>query len=882
MPEIPKRYDPKAIEERWYDYWTEHKLFETHPEPDKKPFTIMMPPPNVTGRLHMGHALQGSVQDSLIRIKRMQGLEALWLPGTDHAGIATQNVVEKNLKQKDGLSRHDVGRDAFIDKVWEWKNEYGAIIIDQMKKLGTSCDWSKERFTMDEGFSRAVQEVFVKLYNEGLIYRGNYLVNWCPVDMTALSDEEVDDVEKDGHLWYVKYPLADDPVQSITIATTRPETMLGDTAIAVHPDDERYQKLIGRKVILPLTGRELPIIADDYVKMEFGAGALKITPAHDKNDFEIGERHHLEVINIMNTDGTINENGGAFEGLDRFEARDRIVEELEKGEYLVKTESYRHTIPISSRSKAVIEPLISRQWFVKMEPLAKPALKAARNGEIKFFPQRWENEYYRWLENIRDWTISRQLWWGHRIPVWYYTNEKGEIDESRDYVVSVDQPGPGMVQDEDVLDTWFSSWLWPFATLGWPEETEDVKYFYPTDVLVSGYDILFFWISRMIMAGLHFTGKLPYRDIFITGMVKDKHGRWMSKSLGNGIDPLDMIEQYGADAVRYCLIILCAQGQDIKLDPTKFEMGRNFANKIWNAFRFLSMHVQDGKNYATSIDPASLSITDRWMFTRLQQTIQAVDDDLSRYRLNEALLKIYGLVWNDFCDWYLELIKPDNPGEKMSDDTVARAIVIFENLMKLLHPFMPFITEEIWQRLRERTPEEALIRAGWPTFNQDLLNENDAALFGTVQSIISSIRNIRAEMHVDVNREIEVVLNAADKKTAEKLDEQKSIFHKLLKLKNITIDTGLDRPPAAASSVVEGNQVYVPLSGVIDLDKEKVRIEKEIQRLEKFLKSINGKLSNPQFLDNAPQEVVEKERTKQADAEMNLRKLQGILEDFAG
>ena len=842
----------------------------------------MMPPPNVTGRLHMGHALQGSVQDALIRIKRMQGNEALWLPGTDHAGIATQNVVEKNLKQNEGRSRHDVGRDEFIDKVWEWKDEYGAIIIDQMKKLGTSCDWSKERFTMDEGFSRAVQEVFVKLYNEGLIYRGNYLVNWCPVDMTALSDEEVDDIEKDGHLWYVRYPIADDPEQSITIATTRPETMLGDTAIAVHPDDERYQNLIGRHVTLPLIGRELPIITDEYVKMEFGAGALKITPAHDKNDFEIGQRHKLDVINIMNTDGTINENGGSYEGLDRIKARERIVEELEDGGYLVKTESYRHTVPVSSRSKAVIEPLISRQWFVKMEPLAKPALKAARNGEIKFFPQRWENEYYRWLENIRDWTISRQLWWGHRIPVWYYTDDNGEIDESRDYLVSVDQPEPGMVQDEDVLDTWFSSWLWPFATLGWPEETDDLKYFYPTDVLVSGYDILFFWISRMIMAGLHFTGELPYRDIFITGMVKDKHGRWMSKSLGNGIDPLDMIEQYGADAVRYCLIILCAQGQDIKLDPTKFEMGRNFANKIWNAFRFLSMHVQDGKIYSSTVDPESFSLADKWMFTRLQQTVQAVDDDLSRYRLNEALLKIYGLVWNDFCDWYLELIKPDNPGEKMSDETVSRAIFIFENLMKLLHPFMPFITEEIWQRLRERTPEEALVRSEWPVFDSNLLFEGEAALFGTMQSIISSIRNIRAEMHVDVNREIDVVLNAPDKQSAKKLSNQETIFHKLLKLSDITIDTGLDRPPAAASSVVEGNQVYVPLSGVIDLDKEKVRIEKEIQRLEKFLKSVNGKLSNPQFLENAPDEVVKKERTKQADAETNLRKLIGILEDFAG
>ncbi len=881
MQEIPKRYDPKAIEQRWYDYWTENRLFEAHPDPRKKPFTIMMPPPNVTGRLHMGHALQGSVQDALIRIKRMQGYQALWLPGTDHAGIATQNVVERSLKQQKGISRHDMDRGSFVDKVWEWKEEYGAIIIEQMKKLGTSCDWSRERFTMDEGFSRAVQEVFVRLYNEGLIYRGNYLVNWCPVDRTALSDEEVDDLEQDGFLWYVKYPLADEPDQSITIATTRPETIPGDTAVAVHPDDERYRNLVGRQVILPLTGRRIPVIADDYVKMEFGAGALKVTPAHDKNDFELGQRHHLEVVNIMNIDGTINENGAAYEGLDRFEARDRIVKDLEAGGYLIKTEPYRHTVPVSSRSKAVIEPLISRQWFVKMKPLAEPALKAARKGDVRFYPQRWENEYYRWMENIRDWTISRQLWWGHRIPVWYHTDEEGNIDETRDYVVSLDQPAPGMVQDEDVLDTWFSSWLWPFATLGWPKETADLKYFYPTNVLVSGYDILFFWISRMIMAGLHFTGKLPYHDIFITGMVKDKQGRWMSKSLGNGIDPLDMIDQYGADAVRYCLIILCAQGQDIKLDPTKFEMGRNFANKIWNAFRFLSLHMQDGKKYVEPAAPDSPGLVDRWMFTRLQETIRLVEDDLSRYRLNEALLKIYGLVWNDFCDWYLELIKPAAPDEKMPDETVARAIIIFESLMKLLHPFMPFITEDIWQRLRKRTPEEALIHSPWPVFQADYLFEEDAALFGTIQAIISSIRNVRAEMHVDTGREIDVIINTPDQANAGRLRNQEMIFRKLLKLRKITIDTGQGRPPSSASAVVEGYQIYIPLSGIIDLDQEKGRIEKEIQRLERFLKSVNGKLANKQFLANAPEEIVEKERSKQADAKTNLHKLQGILEDFS-
>ncbi len=879
MQEIPKKYDPQSIEQQWYSYWMDNELFVTKPDKNKKPFTIMMPPPNVTGRLHMGHALQGSVQDALIRMKRMQGYEALWLPGTDHAGIATQNVVEKTLKKNEGKSRHDLGREQFIEKVWEWKDEYGAIIIDQMKKLGTSCDWSKLRFTMDDGFSRAVQDVFVKLYNEGLIYRGYYLVNWCPADMTALSDEEVDDVERNGHLWYIRYPVegSDD---SIMIATTRPETMLGDSAIAVHPDNEQFKHLIGKKAILPLAGRKIPIIADEYAKMEFGTGALKVTPAHDKNDFEMGKRHNLEVINIMNPDGTINENGLAYEGMDRFEARKKIVEDLETQGFLDKVEDYKHTVPISSRSKAIIEPLISRQWFVKMKPLAESAIGAAKKGDIRFYPKRWENEYYRWLENIRDWTISRQLWWGHRIPVWYYTDENGDIDESRDFVVSVEQPEPGMVQDEDVLDTWFSSWLWPFATLGWPEKTPEVDYFYPTNVLVSGYDILFFWIARMIMAGLHFTGKVPYNDIFITGMVKDKLGRWMSKSLGNGIDPLDMIEQYGADAVRYCLIILCAQGQDIKLDPTKFEMGRNFANKIWNAFRFLSMHMEENKTYSADIDYTNADIINRWMITRVQQTLNAIEEDLSRYRLNEALLKIYALVWNDFCDWYLELIKPANYDEKMSEETVARAISIFEILMKLLHPFMPYITEEIWQRLRERTPEQALIRSSWPTADNKLIFEEEADLFNTIQSMVSSIRNIRAEMNVEVNKNIDILIKTIDNQTAAKLQQHSDIFHRLLNVENITIDSDLEKPKAAASAVINGSEVYVPLAGIIDFDKEKERIDKEINRLENFLRSINGKLQNQKFLENAPDEVVENERNKKSDTETNLQKLKAILADF--
>jgi len=727
-------YDPHQIEQRWYAYWERNNLFGTSVEPDRKPHVIMMPPPNITGRLHMGHALQDTIQDALTRLRRMQGYEALWLPGIDHAGIATQNVVEKALKQKEGTNRHVLGRTAFVDKVWAWREEYGEIILQQKRRLGDSCDWSRQRFTMDEGFSNAVQHVFVRLYDEGLIYRGEYLINWCPADMTALSDEEVDNEERDGSLWYIRYPLSDG-TGHITIATTRPETMLGDTAVAVHPEDDRYVDLIGRPVRVPLVDRDVPIIADAYVRPEFGAGALKVTPAHDRNDFEIGQAHGLSVLNIMSLDGTINENGAPYAGLDRFEARSQIVSDLEAAGLLEKVEPYRSTVPVSHRSKAVIEPLISRQWFVRMKPLADPAIDAVRSGQIRFFPKRWENEYFRWLENIRDWTISRQLWWGHRIPVWYHTDADGEIDESRDFVVSVEQPEEGMVQDEDVLDTWFSSWLWPFATLGWPSRTKELEYFYPTSVLVSGYDILFFWIARMIMAGLHFTGRIPYRDIFITGMIKDKYGRWMSKTLGNGIDPLDMIEQYGSDAVRFCLTILCAQGQDIKLDPAKFEMGRNFANKIWNAYNVFGQFADEDRDYSRRRKGVELELVERWMLHRLHTTVDAVQEDLDRYRLNEALGKVYTLFWGDYCDWYLELIKP-SPGEAMDEDTIALAIELYESMLLLLHPFMPFITEELWWRIRPRSDGDSCMLASWPEAREDEMDDEAASAFSTLQDVI--------------------------------------------------------------------------------------------------------------------------------------------------
>ncbi|HEX7071811.1 MAG TPA: valine--tRNA ligase [Rhodothermales bacterium] len=876
-------YEPSRIEEKWYRFWESAGYFRTQADSGRKPHVIMMPPPNVTGRLHMGHALQDTVQDALTRIRRMQGYEALWMPGIDHAGIATQNVVERTL-QDEGTDRHAVGREGFVDRVWKWVDEYGDIILQQKRRLGDSCDWERQRFTFDEAYVEAVQRVFVQLYNEGLIYRGYYLVNWDPANQTALSDEEVDNVERDGHLWYINYPLTDGSGH-VTIATTRPETMLGDTAVAVHPEDERYTHLVGRTVRLPLLERDIPIIADEYVKSDFAAGALKITPAHDKNDFEIGERHGLASINIMNPDGTIAEAGGPYAGLDRDEARKRIVADLDARGLLVSVEPYRNSVPISSRSKAVIEPLISRQWFVRMEPLAKPALEAVRSGKIRFYPDRWANEYFRWLENIRDWCISRQLWWGHRIPVWYYTDAEGRPDESRPFVVSVEQPESGMVQDEDVLDTWFSSWLWPFATIGWPAQDEktkrDLAFFYPTDVLVSGYDILFFWIARMIMAGLHFTGEVPYRDVFITGMIKDKQGRWMSKSLGNGIDPLEMIEQYGADAVRYSLTVLCAQGQDIKLDPLKFEMGRNFANKIWNAFNVFGQFMEDGRTYERKRAFAELELVERWILHRLNETIATVDEAIERYRLNEALTAIYELFWHDYCDWYLELIKPAR-GESMDAERIALAIEVYERIMQLLHPFMPFITEELWHRLRPRADGDACIVSSWPKQNAAEMDALSAERFAMMQEMISGIRNVKSAYNVSPGREIEAIVNVAEESDGvlDALESHRSYFDRLARVRSLSVGIGHPKPRASASVVVGRQQVYVPLAGMIDLVHERERLRKEIEQKEAFLTAVHRKLSNEQFVSRAPADVVERERQKEADASAELRRLRANLDDL--
>ncbi|MEM1114974.1 MAG: valine--tRNA ligase [Bacteroidota bacterium] len=896
VPEAPpaapvgSAYDPEAVEQKWYAYWEEGGFFHVDPdevlEEGKTPFVIPMPPPNVTGRLHMGHGLQDTVQDLLIRLRRMQGDAALWIPGIDHAGIATQNVVERTLR-KDGVDRKELGREAFLEHVWAWKEEYGDIILQQKRRLGDSCDWRYQRFTMDEGLSRAVQDVFVRLHEQGLVYRGEYLVNWDPDNQTVISNEEVDNVERPGHLWHVEYLFPDGPRggrRGITIATTRPETIPADTAIAVHPEDERYTDLVGQTVLVPGVGREIPIIADAYVKPEFGAGALKVTPGHDENDFQIGKRHGLATLSIMNLDGTLGEAAGPYAGLERFEARTAIVADIEAAGQLVETEDYPHTVPISSRSKAVIEPLLSPQWYVAMEPLAKRALEVVDDGTITFHPARWANEYRRWLGDIRDWPISRQLWWGHRIPVWYPVTEAGERDEAN-FVVSVDSPGEGYVQDEDVLDTWFSSWLWPFATLGWPDETDALKAFYPASVLVSGYDILFFWIARMIMAGTHVTDEVPYTDVFITGMIKDKQGRWMSKSLGNGIDPLDMIETYGADAVRFTLAKLCAQGQDIKLDPSTFEGGRNFANKIWNASRVFGRFVERDDAGRPTEDLrrerpfAELTLAERWLLTRLHDTVEAVTASLAAFRISEAAQLAYDFVWRDFCDWYLEVSKAP-AGEAPDRDSLALSTEVFEQILGLLHPFMPFVTEELWWTLRPRQPGDACIASAWPTPSADEIDAAAVADFQTVQDVVTAIRQVRAQYNVPPSQRIEAVVATGDRYTAESLERARDYAERLAGLGALEIGVGLDKPAASATVVVGPHEVYVPLAGMIDLDVERARLGKEIEAKRQFLGAVEKKLRNEAFTSRAPEAVVEKERQKAADAKAEIEALEANLADL--
>jgi valyl-tRNA synthetase len=893
MPDLAKTYDPTLVEDKWYKFWEENDLFRTEVNSGREPFVIMMPPPNVTGILHMGHALQDSIQDALIRYYRMRGRQALWMPGTDHAGIATQNVVERDLLDR-GIKREDLGREKFLAEVWKWKDKHGGIISKQKRRLGDSADWHRERFTLDEGMSEAVATAFVKLYydKDKLVYRGYYIVNWCPRCSTAISDEEVDHRETQGHLWYIRYPLlaksavgGKDSDEYLTVATTRPETMLGDTAIAAHPDDERFLHLQGRIAILPVLNREIPIIFDDFVDPKFGTGLVKVTPAHDPNDFDIGKRHHLPQIIVIDEKGAMtHEAGPDFEGMDRFECREALVERLQELGLLEKIEPHTHAVGHCDRCKTVIEPYLSRQWFVKMKPLAEKAIKAVTEDHtIKFVPPRWEKVYLSWLEEIRDWCISRQLWWGHRIPVYTCEDCQHEWAAAKAPQDCEECHSKNFSQDPDVLDTWFSSWLWPFSTLGWPRESEAFRYFYPTQVLVSGYDIIFFWIARMIMAGLKFTERVPFRTVYITGMVKDELGRWMSKSLGNGIDPIEMIDQYGADAVRYSLVVLTTEGQDIKLAPSRFEMGRNFANKLWNAARFLLM--QERPDRFSINEPAKLTLEDRWILSRLQRMLETVEDRVARFRLNEALLAIYEFTWHDYCDIYLETIL--KPRLYRSSDPIYRegmlafALKIFETTLRALHPFMPFVTEELWQQIASIEGLDlnmkqpcSIMKQSYPIANSDLINPTIEATMEYAQELNTSARNFRAEKQVPKKGKIEIHSESLDE--CKKLEEYRDI------IATSTGSTGVifieTRPQDSVSAVIPGHgEFFFRYGGSHKTEEERVRertrLDKEIARHEGLLQAVHHKLVNQEFLNNAPAAIIQRERQKKADIEATLEKL---------
>ena len=853
MKNLEKTYNPAEIEDRLYSKWVEMGCFHAEPDSKKEPFTIVIPPPNVTGQLHMGHALDETLQDILIRYQRMQGYAALWIPGTDHAGIATQIKVEEQLRVEEGLTRYDLGREKFLERVWDWKNKFGSRIINQLKKLGSSCDWDRERFTMDEGCSKAVREVFVNLYNKGLIYRGNKIINWCPHCITALSDAEVEHEEQAGHFWHIRYPIkgSDD---FVIIATTRPETLLGDTAVAVNPEDDRYKDLIGKMLILPLVGREIPVIADEYVDKEFGTGCVKITPAHDPNDFEVGQRHDLPIINIMNDDATINKNGGAYEGLDRYEARKRVVADLEAQGLLVKVEEHSHNVGTCYRCGTTVEPLTSDQWFVKMAPLAEEAIRVVKDGELKFVPERFTKTYLNWMENVHDWCISRQLWWGHRIPA-FYCDDCGEMTVSKEDITTCPKCGGKVRQEEDVLDTWFSSALWPFSTLGWPENTEDLKYFYPTSTLVTGYDIIFFWVARMIFSGCEHMKEIPFKTVLIHGLVRDSQGRKMSKSLGNGIDPLEIIDKYGADALRFTLATGNAPGNDMRFYTERVESARNFANKMWNAARFVLMNLEIDK----CEKPHNPTIEDRWILSRLNNVIKIVTENLDSYELGVALSNLYDFIWDELCDWYIELVKPRLYGadEESKLDAQRTLVYVLTNVMKLMHPFMPFITEEIFCTLP--TEDETIVTSKWPEYDEALSDPAAERAMGVICSAIRSVRNTRADMDVPPSRRASVYIVTDNPDYSAGV----SFFEKLAGAKDVTIlsDEG-GVPEGSVSVVAEGAKIFIPMDELIDVEKERERLTKEKERLEGEIARVEKMLNNPGFTSKAPQKKIDEERAK--------------------
>lgn len=856
---LSTKYDPKAVEANRYNFWLEGKFFEATGDSNKEPYTIVIPPPNVTGKLHLGHAWDTTLQDIITRMKRMQGYDVLWLPGMDHAGIATQAKVEGKLREE-GKSRYDLGREKFVEETWKWKKEYANHIREQWAKLGLGLDYSRERFTLDEGLSKAVREVFVSLYKKGLIYRGEYIINWDPATKTALSDIEVIYKDVQGAFYHMRYPLADGSGY-IEIATTRPETMLGDTAIAVHPEDDRYKKLIGKKAILPVIGREIPIVADDYVDMEFGSGAVKITPAHDPNDFEIGNRHNLARILVMNEDGTMNENAGKYQGMDRFDCRKQLINDLQEQNVLYKIEEHLHSVGHSERSGAVVEPYLSTQWFVNMQPLANEAVELQRKDEkVTFVPDRFEKTYLHWMENIRDWCISRQLWWGHRIPAWYH-KQTGEV------YVNNEPPNDSenWEQDKDVLDTWFSAALWPFSTMGWPdEEVVDYKRHYPTDVLVTGYDIIFFWVSRMIFQGLEFTGKRPFKDVLIHGLVRDEQGRKMSKSLGNGVDPMDVIDQYGADSLRYFLSTGSSPGQDLRFSMEKIEAIWNFANKIWNASRFVLMNLEGLTCNEVDLS-GEKSVADKWILTRFNETVETVTKLAEKYEFGEVGRVLYNFIWDDFCDWYIEMAKLPLYGEDEEAKRTTRSILayVLENTMKLLHPFMPFITEEIWQSLPHEG--DSITVAKWPVVREDLVDQQAAAEMRLLVDIIRSVRNIRAEVNTPMSKQIELQIKARDEQILTQLEKNRSYLEKFCNPSKLTIGLSIRASEKAMTAIVTGAELTLPLAGLINVDEEIIRLEKELAKLDKEVERVQKKLSNEGFMSKAPDNVIQEERDKEKD-----------------